>query len=89
MDSPAWCEWLKERLAIDRYTDTKRRVLFVDTFSSHLEDHQVDAGHRAINMTLVNFHLNAADLVQTADLFIIEKVNGRRRRLRDKLSMIL
>lgn len=74
MDNQTFIKWLSEPRAIKKDTFHRRRFLFVDNCSGHVENEDVYQALGAINTELRKLPKNATDLVQPADSFIISKI---------------
>lgn len=84
MDYKTWIEWLSEPRAIKKKVNGKKRTLFVDNCSSHVQNDYVTSLLTSINTELEKFPPQATDLVQPADSFVIQKIKDAWRRLWDK-----
>lgn len=79
MDKRVFQEWLSEPRAINRRTDERKRILYVDNCSGHIETEGLSK-LQAIRTGLRKFPVNATDMVQPADSFVIAKIKDAWRR---------
>lgn len=80
MDGVTWEKWLGERRAINRLSDGKKRVLFVDNCSSHTEHESVQEKLSNINTALRKLPPQTTNRTQPADSFVISKIKAAWRR---------
>lgn len=76
MDSVTWEKWLSERRAINKLSDGRKRVLFVDNCSSHTEHESVQGKLSTINTVLRRLPPQTTNRTQPADSFVISKIKA-------------
>lgn len=67
-------EYLKEKRAIRADPHGRKKTIYLDNCSGHLEANECEAELDGINSTLKFFPPNATDLCQPADSFVIAKI---------------
>lgn len=73
MDRTVFTAWLEEPSTIQALSDGNEKVLFVDTALGHDFNEELKQILQAMKTTIVHFVPKAKNLVQPADLSVIEK----------------
>ena len=76
MDNRVFYEWLEEPRTIQKLSNGKKRILYVDNCSGHAKMKKIEKILVLINTELRKLPANSADKAQPADQFIISKIKG-------------